>query len=200
MDWRLLLRLALLALPLTLDNFAVSALVGVTPMTRPARLRLAATFALAEGLMPAVGLLLGAPLGARLGDAGGYLGAVLIVALGLWLWWRSARAGDDDEEAERIAGAAALGGRALAALALSISLDELAVGFSFGVARVPLVPALLTIAALALLVSLLGQAIGRRAGARLAERLGERAERLIGPALCLLGIWLAIAQLAGWLG
>jgi manganese efflux pump family protein len=76
-------------------------------------------------------------------------------------------------------------------LALSISLDELAVGFSFGLLGLPVVPILLLIALQALLVSLAGQWIGRHVG----QRVGPYAEQLVGPILCLLGAWFIAAQL-----
>jgi len=200
-----MVRLALLILPLSLDNFAISTVVGVTPMPRRALVRLAATFAAAEGLMPAVGLLLGLPLGSAIGEAGTYVAGALIIATGAWFWlkeWREDDADGDDEddekgggdEAGQIARASRASGWALAGIALSVSLDELAVGFSFGVLRVPVAPALIAIAAQALVVSLLGQWVGQRLGAR----IGEGAERLAGPALCLLGVWLVVAQVAGW--
>jgi putative Mn2+ efflux pump MntP len=182
-------RLILFALPLGLDTFAVSTVLGVTPLPAARRRRLALTSAAAEGLMPAVGLLIGLPLGSALGQWSGYLASVLLVAFGLWLVareWRHDKpdeGGETDDEAARIAGAVSRRGWALVGLALSVSLDELAVGFSFGVLGFPLVPALGVIAVQALLVSLAGQWVGKRAG----RALGERAEQLVGPALCLLG-------------
>lgn len=199
MNLGLPLRLILFALPLSLDNFALSTVLGVTPMPRRTRLRLAATFAAAEGLMPAVGLLLGLPLGSAIGEASGYVAGALILATGLWMWLKERRENDadddddDDDEAEKIALAAKRTGWALVGVALSVSLDELAVGFSFGVLRLPVVPALVTIAAQALLVSLAGQWVGQRLG----SRIGAHAEQLAGPALCLLGLWFLAAQLFG---
>jgi putative Mn2+ efflux pump MntP len=193
----LLVRLILFALPLGLDTFALSTILGVTPLPTRIRVRLAVTFAAAEGLMPAVGLLLGLPLGNAVGTWSGYLAGALICGIGLWMWWKERRedAEDDDEEGEaaRIARAATATGWSLVGLALSVSLDELAVGFSFGVVRLPLVPALILIALQALLVSLAGQWVGRRSG----KKLGERAEQLAGPALCVLGLWFIAAQFFG---
>src|SRR5215469_6043325 len=184
-------RLVLLILPLGLDTFALSTILGVTPMPPRTRVRLAFTFAAAEGLMPAVGLLLGMPLGNAIGSWSPYLAGALLIALGVWMWRKEQGQdeddGDDAEEGEaaKIAQAATKGGWGLVGLALSISLDELAVGFSFGVLGFPLVPALVLIFLQAILASLAGQWLGRRAGVK----LGERAERLAGPALGLLGLW-----------
>jgi manganese efflux pump family protein len=190
-------RLILLVLPLGLDTFALSTLLGVTPLATRTRLRLALTFAAAEGLMPAVGLLLGLPLGHAIGAWSGYLAGILLCALGVWLWWQERGEADDDDksegEAATIARAATATGWGVIGLALSVSLDELAVGFSFGVLRVPIAPALILIALQALIVSVLGQWLGRRAG----THLGERAEQLAGPAFVLLGLWFIVAQILG---
>jgi putative Mn2+ efflux pump MntP len=88
---------------------------------------------------------------------------------------------------------ASSGGLPLLAAALSVSLDELAVGFSFGVLRLPVAPALVVIALQAFCISLFGLWLGRRVGAA----VGERAELLAGVMLCLLGVALAVARLAG---
>ncbi len=82
----LALRLVLFVLPLGLDTFALSTALGVTPLPRGTRIRLALTFAAAEGLMPALGLLLGLPLGNTLGRWSDYVAGALIVAVGVWMW------------------------------------------------------------------------------------------------------------------
>jgi putative Mn2+ efflux pump MntP len=189
----------LVVLPLGLDTFALSTILGVLPLARGQRLRIAAVFAAAEGLMPAVGLLVGMPLGHALGRYASYVAGALLVCIGAWMWLKSRReraeAGGDDEneEASRIMSAATASTWSLMGLALSISLDELAVGFSFGLLGLPLVPILLLIALQALLVSLAGQWIGRHVG----QRVGPYAELLVGPILCLLGVWFIASELLG---
>lgn len=212
---RLILRLVLFVLPLGLDTFALSTVLGVTPMPGRTRVRMALTFAAAEGVMPAIGLLIGLPLGNVIGAWSDYIAGVLIAGLGFWLWRKERHEDDDDDdeplsadpqsglrgkvvetgdgEAAKVARAVRSGGWALVGLALSVSLDELAVGFSFGMLGFPLAPALVLIALQALLVSLLGQWVGIHAG----RRLGERAEGLVGPALCLLGLWFLVARVLG---
>jgi manganese efflux pump family protein len=205
---QILARLILFALPLGLDTFALSTVLGMTPLPARRRVRLALTFAAAEGAMPAIGLLLGLPLGRAIGAWSNYLAGVLIVGIGVWMIWKErgddtehpdkdaggdADADAEDGEAAKIARVATKGGWATAGLALSASLDELAVGFSFGVLGFPLVPALIIIAVQALLVSLAGQWLGMRAG----RTIGERAEHLAGPVLCLLGLWFVLGQLIG---
>ena len=142
--------------------------------------------------MPAAGLLLGVPLGNTIGAGSDVVSGVLLIGIGIWLWWKEQREQDDDEgEAATLARAATSVGWGVVGLAVSVSLDELAIGFSFGVLSFPLVPALILIALQALLVSLVGQWVGKSTG----KRLGEWAEHLVGPALCLLGVWLLLVHL-----
>ena len=187
------LRVIPLILSLGLDTFALSTTLGIAPLSRRARLRLALTFAAAEGLMPAVGLLIGRPLGEAVGRWGVYAAAALLLVTGLWML-REGLA-EDDERAQILRLASAQG-LTLVGLALSVSLDELAVGFSFGLLRIALAPALVAIALQALLLSLCGLWLGRRVG----RALGERAELLAGALLCLLGIALAVGRLTGLTG
>ncbi len=191
-----MLRVLLVVLPLGLDTFALSTVLGALPLARERRLRIAALFAAAEGLMPAVGLLLGVPIGHALGHWASYLAGVLLIGIGGWMWWheRHERAGDgEDDETTKLMSAATSSPWSLMGLALSISLDELAVGFSLGLLGLPLIPILVLIALQALLLSLAGQWIGKNAG----QRLGPYAEQLVGPLLCLLGVWFLVAQLVG---
>jgi putative Mn2+ efflux pump MntP len=187
------LRVIPLLLSLGLDTFALSTTLGIAPLSRRARLRLALTFAAAEGLMPAVGLLMGRPLGAAVGRWDVYAAAALLLVTGLWML-REGLA-EDDERAQNLRLASAQG-LSLVGLALSVSLDELAVGFSFGLLRIALAPALVAIALQALLLSLCGLWLGSRVG----RALGERAELLAGVVLCLLGIALAVGRLTGGMG
>jgi len=189
-------RLIPLILSLGLDTFALSTALGVAPLPVRTRLRLALTFAAAEGVMPAVGLLIGRPLGATIGGWAVYIAAALLIGTGVWMLREGLEDDDDDEaggEASKIMSAATARGLPLVGIALSVSLDELAMGFSFGVLRVAVAPALIAIALQALVVSLGGQWIGQRMGAA----LGERAEVLAGVVLCLLGVGFIVARVTG---
>ena len=193
------LRLIPLIHSLGLDTFALSTALGLAPLSLRARVRLALTFAVAEGLMPAVGLLIGRPLGEAVGRWDVYAAAALLIVTGLWML-REGLAEDDErsggDERAQIMRLASAQGLSLAGLALSVSLDELAVGFSFGILRIALLPALVAIALQALLLSLCGLWLGRRVG----RALGERAEMLSGVVLCLLGIALGVGRLMGLTG
>ncbi len=191
------LRLLPLILSLGLDTLALSIALGLASLPSRTRLRLALTFAAAEGLMPAVGLLMGRPLGQAIGGWAVYIAGVLLIATGLWLLHEAMAEDDDDDdgggERGKILSAASARGLPLVGIALSISLDELAMGFSFGVLRLPVVPALIAIALQALVVSMGGQWLGQHVGGA----LGERAEMAAGVVLCLLGLGFIGARLLG---
>jgi putative Mn2+ efflux pump MntP len=123
----------------------------------------------------------------------------LLLVTGLWML-REGLAEDDErssgDDRAQILRLASAQGLSLVGLALSVSLDELAVGFSFGLLRIALVPALVAIALQALLLSMCGLWLGSKVG----RALGERAEMLVGALLCLLGIALAVGRLAGLTG
>ena len=178
-----------LILSLGLDTFAVSTAIGIAPMPPGRRLRFAAACAAAEAGMPLVGFLAGRILG-RLGAVADWLSVALLLGAGLWIVREAL--GDEDEVAEALE-RAQQGGVALLLVALSVSLDELAVGLALGTLRLPVAPVVLAIGAQALLVSLLGL----RLGAALGARIGSRATLVAGGVLCLLAVWVGISNVAG---
>jgi putative Mn2+ efflux pump MntP len=82
-------------------------------------------------------------------------------------------------------------GLALLALGLSISLDELAIGFTIGLLHLPLWIAVVLIGAQAFLFA----QMGLRLGTQLNEALRERAEQVAGIALVGLAALLVVEKL-----
>jgi putative Mn2+ efflux pump MntP len=165
-------------LPLGLDTFALATALGIAGLPARERLRVTALFTGFELVMPLVGLLAGQGLGSLLGLIADYFAIALLAALGLYMLWPK-REDDEEQRLERLAGArnlAALG------LGLSISLDELAIGFTLGLLRQPLPLVVLLIGLQALIVTQLGL----RLGSRLGEKVREGAERVAGAVLVLL--------------
>ena len=173
-------KLIALVVPLGLDTFAMSASLGMLGAPRSQRLRLAAVYTAFEAGMPMIGLALGAPLGHAVGGAADYGAIALLIALGLYLLLASE---DDAREERRLASLAGARGAAVLLLGLSVSLDELAIGFTVGLLRLPVELVIVLIAAQAFIVTQLGL----RLGARLSDRLREAAERIAGLALAGLG-------------
>ncbi|HEY6377923.1 MAG TPA: manganese efflux pump [Candidatus Dormibacteraeota bacterium] len=180
------LKVAALVLPLALDTFAVAAALGIAGMTPRERLRLSLVFAAFEAGMPLLGFAAGALLGSVLGGAADYLAVAVLIGVGV-LILREDHELDAGALMRRTRGAAIIG------LGLSVSLDELAVGFSIGLLRLPVLLVALLIGAQAFVATQLGAAFGGRLG----ERLRERAETVAGLALIGLGVLLLALKLTG---
>jgi putative Mn2+ efflux pump MntP len=78
-------------------------------------------------------------------------------------------------------------------LGITISLDELAIGFTLGLLRLPVVLVIVLIAVQAFVAAQVGLALG----ARLGEGAREGAERLAGVALVGVGIFLLAEKVLG---
>ena len=183
-----MLRLLAFVLPLGLDSFAVAAALGAMQVTTLwQRLRISLIFVIFEGGMPLVGLALGAALARAIGPVAGYLAGAAVIAIGAWMLLAADK--DEDEKATRLTTSRGL---TLIALGISISLDELAIGFTIGLAHLPAAAVIVAIALQAFLAAQVGLAIGARIG----ERWRERAEQAAGIALILLGAYLITEQLA----
>jgi len=180
-------RVIALVLPLSLDTFAIAAALGMTRLTVAQRVRFGLLFAAFEGGMPVIGLLVGVGLGRVIGGFSEYVAIVALAGLGAYMLFGQDK---DDERAQRLVAST---GTAMIVLGLSVSLDELAIGFGLGLLNVPIVPAIVLIAAQAFIVSQVGFAIGDRIGA--AAR--EGAEKVAGAALILIAAALLVAKILG---
>lgn len=184
MLWKLLA----LVLPLGLDTFAVAAALAVAGLPKGERLRVSALFTAFEAGMPIIGLLVGAAVGQAVGAVAEYIAVAALILLGGYMLWPR----DEEEDEERLQLLGRTHGLAVIGLGLSISLDELAIGFTLGLLRLPVVLVLVWIAVQAFVVA---QA-GLRLGARVGESVREGAERLAGLVLAALGIFLLVQRLA----
>ena len=182
-----MLKLLAFVLPLGPDSFAVAAALGASQAsTAWQRLRISLVFVIFEGGMPLIGLVVGSALARGIGRVADYLAAAAVIGIGIWMLL--ADKADEEDKASRIMSSRGL---ALVGLGISISLDELAIGFSIGLVRLPVSTVIAAIALQAFVAAQLGLAIG----AKIAERWRERAERVAGIALILLGAYLIAQQL-----
>jgi len=179
------LELIALVLPLALDTFAVAAALGVAGLTPSQRLRVSLIFTGFEAGMPLIGVVVGHALGHAVGSLADYVAGMALVALGAFLVFS-----DDDDEAEKVSSLARIHGLAIIGLGISISLDELAIGFSIGLLHLPLAWAIVLIAAQAFVAAQLGMRLGGRVG----DRFPERMEQGAGVALIALGIVFLVAR------
>lgn len=180
-----MLKLLAFVLPLGLDSFAIAAALGTASLPARQRWRISAIFVVFEAGMPLIGLAAGAPLARAIGGAADYLAAAALLAVGAWMLLSS------DDEAGKAGRLLSTKGVAVISLGLAISTDELAIGFSLGLALLPVTAVIAAIAIQALLASQAGLALGHRVG----ERWREAAGRAAGAALAALAVFLIVGKL-----
>lgn len=180
------LKMIILVLSLGMDTLMMSISLGM--VNTKGKTKIALTFASCEALMALVGLLVGQGAGRLVGHWASLIGGIALIGLAVWLIFFE----DDDDVDGRLGHS--LAGWALLLTALSISVDELAVGFSMGLIGVPIA---LTIALIALQATLFTM-IGLTFGSRLKPYLGEWAEKLAGIFLGLLGLWILLAAILSY--
>jgi putative Mn2+ efflux pump MntP len=178
--------LLLVAVSIGLSNFAASIGLGASGADRRTRLRVAVIFAVFEGGMPVLGVLLGRGLAGTLGRAANWAGAGLLIAVGGWALIQALRRPPEPGGGRH---GASLGQLVLTGLALSI--DNLAAGFAIGTYQVGLALAAVIMAGVSVGLSMIGLELGSRLGDRLGGQTGNRSELLGG--LVLIGVGIAIA-------
>lgn len=168
-------RLLLLGLLAGLDNLLIAAAMSVAPVSRPRRLLLLAAFATCELASPLTGVLVAYVLRTRLHVSFEGIGPFVVVACGSAIVVLALR--------EREQAQALLTSKwTLVTVPLSLSLDNLLIGFSaIPLGYAPLIAALVIGATSATLC-----AIGVLSGARISRWIPARVELVSGCALILL--------------
>ncbi|MGH2929373.1 MAG: manganese efflux pump MntP family protein [Solirubrobacteraceae bacterium] len=179
-------KLVALVLPLSLDAFVVAAGIGVVGITPRQRLRLSLLFCTFEAGMPLIGLGVGTPLAHAIGGVADYVAIGVLLAFGAY-----ALAGREQREPQELAELATIRGTGAVILGLSVSLDELAIGFTLGLLGLPAEVVIPLIPVQALILTQLGL----RLGSRLNERLRESGERVAGAFLTVLALVLLAEKL-----
>jgi putative Mn2+ efflux pump MntP len=183
------LTLVALILPLAIDTFVLSTALGAAGLARRERFRTSLLLTAFEAGMPVVGFLVGAGLGGFMGPLADFFAAAVLALIGVWMLWPR---GDDEEGEERkVRLLESARGWAILVLGLSISLDELAIGFGVGLLRLPLILLVALIAVQAFLAAQLGM----RLGSRIAETAKGAAEKFAGGLLVLAALLVVLEKL-----
>jgi len=132
--------------------------------------------------MPLIGLLIGNSLSGGLGSKADYLAAAILIGFGLYTFFSTK---SEDDTASRIASAQ---GWKLAILGLTISLDGLAIGFTYGLLHISVIGATLAIAIQTIIATQLGFMIG----GRLPQRFRDIGERAMGAVLVAIGAFILL--------
>jgi manganese efflux pump family protein len=176
-----------LLLPLALDTFALAAALGIAGLERRDRLRVTLVFTAFEAGMPIAGMLIGRAAGSFLGAWAGYAGIAFLFLAGALLLRPGQKEGD---EAGRLRLLAHARGLAILDLGVSISVDELTIGFSAGLLGLSILLTVLWIGVQAFVATQVGLTLG----ARLGEEFRERAEWVAGVALILVAVALLVLR------
>ena len=150
-----MLKIILLGILAGSDNLQVAAAISMTPLTRARRALFALAFCACEIATPLIGVIFIRSLHARFGDLIDRLGPLIIVACGVVIIILALK---DRDELETL-----INHRwTMAALPLSLSLDNLLIGVSLGTIGYPLLMAAAIIGGISACMCLFGIAGGMR--------------------------------------
>lgn len=136
--------------------------------------------------MPLVGLLIGRAVGGFIGNISDYIAAAILIGLGIFTFFSNEQ--QEMDNASKLAGTR---GPGIILVGLGMSIDELAVGFSYGLLKISILVASLLIALQAFAASQLGFAVGQK----LTVHWRERGARIASLAFTLLGVGLLLEKL-----
>ncbi|MEQ3362682.1 manganese efflux pump MntP family protein [Raoultibacter massiliensis] len=188
--------LALIAIGLSMDAFAVSVCkgLGMSKLNWKHALVIALFFGAFQGIMPVIGWALGTQFEGYITSIDHWIAFVLLAFIGAKMLWDAFH--EDDECVECAEGEQArLDVKELVMLAVATSIDALAVGITFAFLRVDIVWAALTIAVTTFVLSFIGVATGNQFG----SRFRKPATIAGGIVLILIGLKILLEHL-GFLG
>ena len=178
-----ILTLLLVGLSVGLGNFAASVAIGLGGVNKTLRLRIALIFGLFETGMPIIGLVIGQKIAHDFGGHANLIGGFLLGLTGIYLVVSSLRKTDD----KKVSQASLSWGKLLIA-GLSLSIDNLIIGFGLGSHDQPLLLAAIIIGTTSVCLALLGLEIGNR----LNRKVEEYSEILSGLILIFVGILIGL--------
>ena len=188
--------LALIAIGLSMDAFAVSVCkgLGMSKLNWKHALVIALFFGAFQGIMPVIGWALGTQFEGYITSIDHWIAFVLLAFIGAKMLWDAFH--EDDECVECAEGEQArLDVKELVMLAVATSIDALAVGITFAFLRVDIVWAALTIAVTTFVLSFIGVATCNQFG----SRFRKPATIAGGIVLILIGLKILLEHL-GFLG
>jgi putative Mn2+ efflux pump MntP len=182
--------LFIIAIGLSMDAFAVSICKGLA--MEKATLRKATVVGLYFGIfqagMPLIGYLVGSQFAELIEAFDHWIAFVLLGFIGGKMMYESFQEGDAPPDA------ASIGWRKMLPLAVATSIDALAVGISFALLNVDIVPAVSLIGVATLVISMAGVKIGNVFGGK----FQSKAEFAGGVILVLIGVKILLEHMGVW--
>jgi len=166
--------LVILALGLSADAFAISLTAGLTmkKVTLKKALIIGAYFGLFQAGMPIIGYLLGAQFAGHVSAFTPWIAFALLSFLGgkmlFEVWKKKPNTENQQTENEE----ASLAFKKMLPLAIATSIDALAVGVSFALLHVNIIPAISKIGIITLIASMIGVKVGNLFGRKYESKAG----------------------------
>lgn len=174
--------LLLMALALGMDAFSLGIGMGMLQLRKREIARISLTIGIFHVVMPLIGMGVGLFLTREIGDVTRWVGALLLIGLGVHMIWNSLRGGGGDESEMRASSKTA--GFGLLLFAMSVSIDSLSVGFSLGTFGANILIAVTMFGICGALMAATGLLIG----SRVSQLFGEYGEAIGGAVLVAFGI------------
>ncbi len=173
-----ILALVILGFSTGIDNFIVSAAIGLSGIKTKHKIRLALTIGAFETLMTILGLFLGNKASGLFGGYASWLGGGLLILAGIYTIYT----GKKDDQPSTNKKQLKISSRMFTALSLSI--DNLIVGFSLGSQKINITQA----AAVLIIISICLSFTGMELGSRVAQKAKQYSEIIGGVVIILVGI------------
>lgn len=193
----LLTQLFLLAIFLSVNNFAASIGMGFSRIWVAMRWKIAVIFGLFDFLAPIVGLYVGNLAATVLGRTIGIIGVLIIFLLGAYLiydgWMKhSGRQLQEKSRYHDFVDKAMASMWAIVVIALGISLDNFIVGLGLGTMQIPILVVAAVFGIVTFLVALLGIFIGNRMRVETEEKIRNFAGKgriITGIVFVVIALW-----------
>jgi putative Mn2+ efflux pump MntP len=176
-QWGQLYTILMIGLALGMDAFSIGIGMGMGGIRFLAIAKVSVLIGIFHTLMPLVGIGLGILLSSTMGKITTLLGGLILCFLGANMLWNGFFSGSESPSFDAR-------GAGLFLFAISVSMDALSVGFSFGLFEVNTVLAVIVFGLLGMILTMIGLLLGRRVG----SRLGGYGEMLGGTILMVYGI------------
>lgn len=171
--------LFIIAVCLSMDAFAVSVCKGLS--LKKIRIRHCITvglyFGVFQALMPLIGYLLTSTVAAKIADYSFYIASGLLAVIGANMIRETLKGEEESRDNS-------MSFKVMLPLAIATSIDALAVGVSFALVRVNILPAITLIGVVTFIISAIGVSIGNLVG----EKFQKIASTIGGSVLILIGI------------
>jgi manganese efflux pump family protein len=176
-QWGEMITILMIGIALGADAFSLCIGMGMGGIRLLTVLKVSVTIGIFHVIMPLIGIAAGLFLTSVVGNIASYLGGGILIALGVHMLWNAFF----NEEENPLLKTTFWG---VMLFSLSVSLDALSVGLSFGLFNVNIAMAVITFGIISMLLAMCGLLLGRH----VAGWIGEYSEIIGGLILLAFGI------------